>query len=92
MEIVDVHLDYLEKQQLKVFSLKKDIKWFDTGDAEEMLEASNYVQRYTKNKKTLMGSIELVALKNGWISKNKFKLMISKYSNSQYKKNLQKFC
>ena len=92
MEIVDVHLDYLEKQQLRVFSLKKDIKWFDTGDAEEMLEASNYVQRYQKNKKTLVGSIELVALKNGWISKNKFKLMISKYSNSQYKKNLQKFC
>jgi hypothetical protein len=39
-----------------------------------------------------VGSIELVALKNGWISKNKFKSMISKYSNSQYKKNLQKFC
>ena len=92
LEIVDVHLDYLEKQQLKVFSLKKDIKWFDTGDAEEMLEASNYVHRYQKNKKTLVGSIELAALKNGWISKNNFKLMISKYSNSQYKKNLQKFC
>ena len=92
LEIVDVHLDYLEKQQLKVFSLKKDIKWFDTGDAEEMLEASNYVHRYQKNKKTLVGSIELAALKNGWISKNKFKIMISKYSNSQYKKNLQKFC
>ena len=92
LEIVDVHLDYLEKQQLKVFSLKKDIKWFDTGDAEEMLEASNYVQRYQKNKKTLMGSIELVALKNGWISKKRFNLIVSKYPNSQYKKNLQKFC
>ena len=92
LEIVDVHLAYLEKQLLKVFSLKKDIKWFDTGDAEEMLEASNYVHRYQKNKKTLVGSIELVALKNGWISKNKFKIMIGKYSNSQYKKNLQKFC
>ena len=92
LEIVDVHLAYLEKQLLKVFSLKKDIKWFDTGDAEEMLEASNYVQRYQKNKKTLMGSIELVALKNGWISKKRFNLIVSKYPNSQYKKNLQKFC
>ena len=92
LEIVDVHLDYLEKQQLKVFSLKKDIKWFDTGDAEEMLEASNYVQKYQKDKKTLVGSIELVALKNGWISKKRFNLIVSKYPNSQYKKNLQKFC
>ena len=92
LEIVDVHLAYLEKQLLKVFSLKKDIKWFDTGDAEEMLEASNYVHRYQKNKKTLVGSIELVALKNGWISKKRFNLIVSKYPNSQYKKNLQKFC
>lgn len=92
LEIVDVHLAYLEKQLLNVFPLKKDIKWFDTGDAAEMLEASNYVQRYQKNKKTLVGSIELIALKNGWISKKKFKLIISKYPNSQYKKNLQKFC
>ena len=92
LEIVDVHLAYLEKQLLKVFSLKKDIKWFDTGDAEEMLEASNYVHRYQKNKKTLVGSIELTALKNGWISKKKFNLIVSKYPNSQYKKNLQKFC
>ena len=92
LEIVDVHLDYLEKQQLKVFSLKKDIKWFDTGDAEEMLEASNYVHRYQKNKKTPVGSIELTALKNGWISKKRFNLIVSKYPNSQYKKNLQKFC
>ena len=57
-----------------------------------MLEASNYVQRYQKNKKTLVGSIELVALKNGWISKKRFNLIVSKYPNSQYKKNLQKFC
>ncbi len=91
LEIVDVHLAYLEKQLLNVFSLKKDIKWFDAGDAEEMLEASNYVQRYQKNKKTLVGSIELIALKNGWISKKKFTSIISKYPNSQYKKNLQKF-
>ena len=91
LEIVDVHLAYLEKQLLNVFPLKKDIKWFDTGDAAEMLEASNYVQRYQKNKKTLVGSIELIALKNSWISKKKFSLIISKYPNSQYKKNLQKF-
>ena len=92
LEIVDVHLAYLEKQLLNVFPLKKDIKWFDTGDAAEMLEASNYVQRYQKNKKTLVGSIELIALKNGWISKKKFRLTINKYPDSQYKKNLQKFC
>ena len=92
LEIVDVHLAYLEKQLLNVFPLKKDIKWFDTGDAAEMLEASHYVQRYQKNKKTLVGSIELIALKNGWISKKKFSQIISKYPNSQYKKKLMQFC
>ena len=34
LEIVDVHQSYLRKNLLKVFELKKDVQWFDTGDAE----------------------------------------------------------
>ena len=40
LEIVDVHLSYLNQDSLSVFPTKKNVKWFDTGDAVEMLEAS----------------------------------------------------
>ena len=34
LEIVDVHLHYLQRENLKVFPLNKDVKWFDTVSLE----------------------------------------------------------
>lgn len=91
LEIVDVHKYYLNNNQLKVFQLKRDIKWFDTGDANEMLEASNYVQKYQKLNNTLIGSIELTAFKNNWINKTRFKDLVKKLPDSEYKKKLKTY-
>ena len=91
LEIVDVHLSYLLEENLSVFSIKNNIKWFDTGDAVEMLEASNYVHKYQKKEKTLVGSIELDAYINGWISKKQFKLLINQLPNSNYKLSLKRY-
>ena len=91
LEIVDVHLSYLQRENLNVFPLNKDIKWFDTGDAEEMLEASNYVHKFQKKNKTLVGSIELESYKNGWISKKQLKLLINQLPGSNYKLRLEYF-
>ena len=91
LEIVDVHKYYLNNNQLKVFQLKRDIKWFDTGDANEMLEASNYVQKYQKLNNTLIGSIELTAFKNNWINKTRFKDLVKKLPESEYKKKLKTY-
>ena len=91
LEIVDVHLHYLQRENLNVFPLNKDVKWFDTGDAEEMLEASNYVHKYQKKNKTLVGSIELESYKNGWISKKQLKILINQLPGSNYKLSLEHF-
>jgi len=90
LEIVDVHLSYLLEENLSVFPIKNNIKWFDTGDAVEMLEASNYVHKYQKKEKTLVGSIELDAYINGLISKKQFKLLINQLPNSNYKLSLKR--
>ena len=91
LEIVDVHKNYLSNNHLKVFQLKKNIKWFDTGDANEMLEAANYVQKYQKLNNILIGSIELTAFKNNWINKKNFKDLIKKLPDSEYKKKLKTY-
>ena len=90
LEIVDVHLSYLLEENLSVFPIKNNIKWFDTGDAVEMLEASNYVNKFQKKEKTLVGSIELDAYINGLISKKQFKLLINQLPNSNYKLSLKR--
>jgi len=90
LEIVDIHQYYLKEKQLKVFPLKNDVKWFDTGDAEEMLTASNFISKYQNQRKRLIGSIELVALENKWISKKQFSKLIQNIPNSNYKDSLKK--
>ena len=81
----------MQRENLNVFPLNKDVKWFDTGDAEEMLEASNYVHKYQKKNKTLVGSIELESYKNGWISKKQLKMLINQLPGSNYKLSLEHF-
>ena len=91
LEIVDVHRSYLLEKNLSIFKVKNNVKWFDTGDAVEMLEASNYVHKYQKKEKTLVGSIELDSYLNGWISKNQLKLLIDQIPNSNYKFSLKRY-
>ena len=90
LEIVDIHQDYLKENQLKVFPLKNDVKWFDTGDAEEMLTASNFISKYQNQNKKLAGSIELTAFENRWISKKQFRKLIQNIPSSNYKDSLKK--
>ena len=90
LEIVDIHQRYLKENKLKVFPLKNDVKWFDSGDAEEMLAASNFISKSQNQSKKLIGSIELIALKNKWISKKQFSKLIQNIPNSNYKDSLKK--
>ena len=90
LEIVDIHQNYLKENQLRVFPLKNDVKWFDTGDAAEMLTASNFISKFQNQRKRLIGSIELVALENKWISKKQFSKLIQNIPNSNYKDSLKK--
>ena len=55
-----------------------------------MLTASNFISKYQSQKKRLIGSIELLALENKWISKKQFSTLIQNIPNSQYKETLKK--
>ena len=90
LEVVDIHHNYLKENQLKVFPLKNDVKWFDTGDAQEMLIASNFISKYQNQRRSLTGAIELIALQNKWISKKQFGKLIKNIPNSDYKDSLKK--
>ena len=55
-----------------------------------MLKASNFISKYQIQKKRLIGSIELSAFENKWISKKQFSKLIQNIPNSQYKETLKK--
>jgi len=89
-EIIDIIKNHLENNDLKVVALSRHIKWFDTGDANEMLIASNFIQKYQNSNNSLVASIEAIALQKKWITKIQFQNLVTKIPNSQYQLALKK--
>jgi glucose-1-phosphate thymidylyltransferase len=86
LEITDLNQKYLTKKILEAKFLDSNILWMDTGTFDSMHEASSFVAAIQKRQAGLIGSPELTAYKNKWITKSKIKKNI-RYSN-QYTQSL----
>ena len=62
--------------------------WLDAGTFDGLLEASNLVQTIEKQQGILIGSIEEVAYRNGWISKEKLLELAEPLLKTDYGKYL----
>ena len=86
LEITDLNQKYLTKKILDAKFLDSNIVWMDTGTFDSMHEASSFVAAIQKRQAGLIGSPELTAFKNKWITKSEIKKNI-RYSN-QYTESL----
>ena len=68
LEITDVNLEYLRREQLKVVRLEQDFAWLDAGTADSVLEAAETVRDIQRDTGHYVGCIEKCALEAGWIS------------------------
>ena len=80
-EITDLNNEYVKENLLELIDIGRGIAWFDTGDVDRIMEASNFINLIEKKQGNLIGCIEEVALKMKFISKNQFRLIV----NSQQK-------
>ena len=67
LEITDVNKRYLEDQRLNVEILGRGVAWLDTGTHQSLLEASNFIEVVEQRQGLLVGSIEEVAYRMGYI-------------------------
>ncbi|MEM1668689.1 MAG: sugar phosphate nucleotidyltransferase, partial [Thermofilaceae archaeon] len=90
LEITSVLEEYLKEQTLRVKLLGRGFAWFDAGTHESFLEAGEFV--YTIEKKTglMIGCIEEIAYRNGWIDTDKLLEIATIYSKTEYGKYLKK--
>ena len=86
LEITDLNQKYLTRKVLDAKFLDSNIVWMDTGTFDSMHEASSFVAAIQKRQAGLIGSPELTAYKNKWITKSEIKKNI-RYSN-QYTESL----
>jgi glucose-1-phosphate thymidylyltransferase len=88
IEITDVNLAYLKKENLKVEILGRGYAWLDTGTPDSLLDASNYIATMERRQGLKIGCIEEVAFRMGYIDKNQFEEIIDRMPENDYRKYL----
>lgn len=90
LEISDLNNFYLKRRQLNAVNLLRGMVWFDTGNADSMLEASNFIHNIQKHQNYLIGSPHEIAINNGWVTPLSIQPFIDKCLKTNYGKYLQK--
>lgn len=83
LEITSVNNIYLEKKDLHVVLLEKDILWLDAGSAQSLLDSASYISKIQKLR-GLVACIEISAYKNGWIDRNQLKSLGKRLEKTNY--------
>jgi glucose-1-phosphate thymidylyltransferase len=68
LEITDVNLEYLRRNELRVFRLNRGFAWLDAGTSSSLHEASAYVQTIEKRAGIKIGCPEEAAFHRGFLS------------------------
>ena len=84
LEITDVNLAYLEHGQLRVELLGRGIAWLDTGTHESLLQASEYIHTVQERQGLMIASIEEMAFRQGWISREQLAKLGRDLAKSPY--------
>ncbi|WP_353894448.1 glucose-1-phosphate thymidylyltransferase RfbA [Proteinivorax hydrogeniformans] len=87
-EITSVIDAYLQKGELKVQLTGRGLAWLDTGTHESLLEASNFVEAIQKRQGLYISSIEEIAYRRGYISKEQLQRLAEPLIKTEYGKYL----
>lgn len=91
LEITSVNNAYLDMGELHVVTLGREITWFDTGNANTLLDAACAIRKYKENSGIEIGCLEEVAYQNGLISHEKLQSVTEKIKMSDYGQYLLDF-
>lgn len=89
LEITDVNRRYLETGDLLVEKLGKGYTWLDTGTHDRLLTATNFIKNAQTKRRQMLGCIEEISYKRGWISRETLKRRVRKESLGEYGAYLQ---
>jgi len=88
LEITSVNEEYLKRGKLKVKLLGRGFAWFDAGTHESFLEAGSFVATIEKKTGLMIGCIEEIAYRNGWIDREQLVKLAELLKKTDYGKYL----
>lgn len=68
LEITDINMEYLKRNELRAIPLGRGFAWLDTGTPSGMLSASNFVATVQERQGFYISCIEEIAWRQGFIS------------------------
>jgi glucose-1-phosphate thymidylyltransferase len=83
-EITSINQAYLKKGNLEVGIMSRGMSWFDTGTVESLDDATEFVRVLQRNQSTMIGCLEEIAFKMGFIDNNKLQEAIAGYGKGKY--------
>jgi glucose-1-phosphate thymidylyltransferase len=89
LEITDVNLAYLKKDELRVERLERGIAWLDTGTHMSLLEASHFIGTLEARQGLKIGCLEEIAYRKGYVSKAQLEKVIGETPKSSYRDYLE---
>lgn len=90
LEITTVNQQFLEDQELKVQLLGRGFAWLDTGTHDSLAEASTFVEVIEKRQGLKIACLEGIALRSGWITREKMVELAKPMLKNQYGEYLMK--
>ena len=92
LEITDLNLLYLKKNELRVKLLSRGMAWLDTGTQTSLLEASNYIATIEHRQGLKVACLEEVALRMKFITCDDLAKTIDHLPGGDYRDYLKMVC
>jgi len=88
LEITDVNLAYLKRDDLRVELLGRGFAWLDTGTHEALQQAASYVQAIQERQGLKVACLEEIAFRLGYIDREQLENLATRYLKNDYGKYL----
>jgi len=89
-EITSLNEEYLKEGSLRIKLLGRGFAWFDAGTHDSFLEAGEFVATIEKKTGLMIGCIEEIAYRNGWIDREQLLDIAKPLGKTNYGKYLIK--
>ena len=92
LEITDVNLEYLRRDELNVRLLSRGMAWLDTGTQASLLDAGNYIATIEHRQGLKIACLEEVAFRVGFIDQSGLERIIDGLPKGEYREYLRLVC
>jgi len=89
LEITDLNLVYLQRNELHVKPLGRGMAWLDTGTQTSLLEAGNYIATIEHRQGLKIACLEEVAFRMGFIDQEQLDQIINGLPKGEYREYLR---